>query len=733
MKQRILPLLSGLLLLGSFCYGQGSIFTNLGSDLKRADRLYERLAYAPAAELYQTVLGRSKKNQDDVKIKLGRCYYRLNQPKQSAYWYGQVLADSAMSQQDQVFFAQSLSGSQQYEQALARYRRMDAQLWGEEVGAQSWVEKKVAGLENIAQFYEDSAYYQVEPLSINTTMAEFSPMFYQDGLLFVSSRTQRKPVKRVYRWDQTPFLDLYYVPVDSSGATDTPQSLSTAVNTKLHEGSVAFLDNGKRMVFTRNSLLEGREKLSDEKVNKLNLYTAERADENAPWENITPLPFNSPEYSTGHPAVSSDGQTVYFVSDMPGGIGGTDLYTVSYKNGQWGEPQNLGDSVNTVRDEMFPFAHEDGTLYFASSGHAGLGGLDVFRSTAGSEPINMGYPINTHRDDFGLIVDSTGTMGYFASNRANGGVDDDLYQVAIDRPEELLVIGRVTDQGDQQALTGAKAVLKSLDGQPIAEAVTDEEGNYQLEAPLGEVYTLTTTKDDYTSSRQEIDATQPSKDALRVENELAKERIVARGQVTDVGTGGSADSAIVRLINRDTGETEKEVVVDESGNYEFVLSPDQRYELQAEKQDYFGSLDSINTSGMRGETIIRDIALNKVELNESINLEIIYYDFDKAFIRESAEPELDRLVTFMKSHPSYEVELGSHTDARGDDAYNMDLSQRRSESAVEYIIGKGIDRERITAKGYGESQVMNGCTNEVDCSVFQHQKNRRTEFKVVKQ
>lgn len=722
MKRTVL-LLAGILLFAQLGRGQGSIFTNLGSDLKRADRLYEQLAFAPAAELYQQVLGRSRTNRDDIKVKLARSYYRMNQPSEAAYWYEQVLAkDSLLSEQDRVYFAQSLAGDQQYDQAKEQYERV----------SQPWVTEKIAGLESIEKFYEDSVYYQTSYLALNTDAAEFSPAYYQNGLLFVSSRAKQKPVKRVYRWDGNPFLDLYYAPVDSNAAVGTPEPLA-GINTKLHEGSVAFLDSGRRMIFTRNSYYEGEESLSSERVNKLNLYSAERADENAAWTNIAPLSFNNPEYSTGHPAVSADGKTLYFVSDAPGGMGGTDLYVSQYDSSGWGAPRNLGEPINTARDEMFPFIAPNGTLYFASAGHAGLGGLDIFRVTLRGEPRNMGYPVNSHHDDFGLIVDSTGQTGYFASNRRRGGADDDLYFVTIDRPQEVLVLGRVVDQEDQEALADVTVAMKASDGEIIEQTTTEADGTYEFEVPAGKVYTVETARDGYQPNEQRVDVVSPSESSFTVENNLARNRIVVEGQVTDLNTKAGADSATVRLFNKTTGKTEDVQTVGEGGTYRFELQPDQRYEIRAGKQQYLGSVDSLVTEGIVNQTVIKNLVLTKVELNEAISLDNIYYDFDKAFLRTSAESELDRLVAFMKENPTYEVELGAHTDARGDDAYNLDLSQRRSESAVNYIVGKGIPRNRITAKGYGESRILNGCTNGVPCSDAQHQQNRRTEFTVVKQ
>ena len=723
MKRTTLSLLIILLSLTDQCLGQESIFTGLRNDLKRADRLYERLAYAPAAELYQKELGRSTQNQDGIKTKLARCYYRLNQPEQAAYWYEQVLAkDSLLTTRDRIWFAQSLSGDRQYMKAKEQYQTF----W-----PQSVAQRQLQGLNDLGQFYEDSSYYRVQRLSVNTEAAEFSPTYYEDGLVFASSRARRSPVKRVFRWDQLPFLDLYYAPLDSSGHVGKPKRLKGDINTRFHEGPMVLLDSGQRMVFTRNNFHDGEKNLSSERVNKLKLYQAERSG--SAWINITPLPFNSDEYSTGHPAVSPDGQTLYFVSDAPDGIGGTDLYASQYDSGRWSAPRNLGEPINTAADEMFPFIDAEGTLYFASQGHAGLGGLDIFRATPDGVPQNVGYPINTHRDDFGLIMNEAGDTGYFSSNRLRGGADDDLYAVAISRPPTLLVQGRALDQETRERIIGATVELRDEQGDIIDETTTDRRGAYEFEVPAGATYTTVVSRKDYQPNEQSVDATDPTAGTLAVENALPKNQLVVEGRVLDRKTGGGVDSTMVSLINKVTGKTEQEMMVEPGGTYRFKLRPDQRYEIRAGRQTYLGAVDSVKTEDLTNEVIAKDLLVDKVTLNEAINLDIIYYDFDKWNIRPTAAQELDKLVGFMQENPTYEVELGSHTDSRGNNAYNQYLSQKRSESAVDYIVSKGIDRQRITAKGYGETQIVNGCEDGVSCSVFQHQKNRRTEFTVVRE
>ena len=723
MNKRIFLLLAVALTPLSMCWAQGNIFTELKSDLKRADRLYEQLAYAPAAELYRKGLGKAKMNQDDIKIKLARCYYRLHDPQQSVYWYEQVIAkDSLFTEQDRIQYAQSLSGDQQYEKSKEQYQAMSSAAIAQE---------KLQGLNALDKFFEDSAYYRVARLDVSTDAAEFGPAYFKDGLIFSSSKANRSPMQQIFRWNQTPFLDLYFAPLDSTGQLQKPKKLRGKVNTRFHEGPVVLLDSGQRMVFTRNNFYEGKRNLTSDRVNNLKLYQAEQSH-GGTWTNVLPLPFNNDEYSTGHPAVSPDGKTLYFVSDAPGGEGGTDLYTSELNDGQWSTPRNMGPAINTAGDEMFPFLDHQGVLYFASAGHAGLGGLDIFKVRPDGKPENMGYPINTHRDDFGLIVNELGDTGYFASNRLHGGADDDLYVASISRPAILLVQGQAVDQETREGLGQAVVTLRDAQGESIGQAIADEDGFYQFEVPLEEQYSVVVSQKDYQPSEQSIDTRNVTTPTLEVENMLLRNLLVVEGRVYDKKTGAPVDSATVALINKATGKTEKEVMVNHQGTYGFKLQSDQRYEIRAYRQKYLGAVDSVKTEGIDHKTFMVDLLLDNVILNQPVSLDNIYYDFDKWNIRPSAALELDKLVEFMNDNATYQVELGSHTDSRGNNAYNEHLSQKRSESAVYYIISKGVDRNRIVAKGYGETRLVNDCADDVPCSAAQHQENRRTEFTVVK-
>ncbi|MGB3779084.1 MAG: carboxypeptidase regulatory-like domain-containing protein [Tunicatimonas sp.] len=715
-------LLSFLLFITTLGFGQ-NIFTGLGSNEKRADRLYEQLAFAPAAELYQQALSRSRNNEDGLKLKLARCYYRMNELAQSAYWFGQVTTpDSVLTADDQLAYAQSLGATEGYAAARQQY---------EAIPQEDLAEEKIAGFNALGQFYEDSAYYEVKPLSVNTELTEYGAAYYKDGIVYAACEQGQGITERTFRWNNTPFLDLYYVPVDTSGNTGTPRPFDRGINTKFHEGSATFFNDGQRMIFTRNSYVDGEVQESDAGINKLKLFIADREDDGDGWTNVQPLPFNNDEYATGQPAMSADGQTLYFTSDAPGGSGGTDLYACEYQQGQWGTPRNLGQPINTAGDEMFPFVHSDGSLYFASRGHQGLGGLDIFRvATPDDEPQNLGYPVNSSLDDFALVLDSAGRHGFFSSNREGGGADDNLYAVVISKPAVLLVQGRVTDEETGEPLSDVTVTIRDSTGAVVKDTTTDDEGRYEFEVAPDSEYTVRAEEgDNYEEQLERISAAQARAGTYTVENRLRKRPdYIVQGQVTDQATGNALPGATVTLIDPKTDQTIARATADKDGRYQLNVDPDQQYEIRARQKNYFSGKESVQVTREGGATTTKDLTLLS---SENLNPDNIYYDFDASAIRPTAARELDQLVEIMNNNPTLNIELSSHTDARGDNPYNQALSLRRAEAAVEYIKQRGIAADRITARGYGETRLVNDCTDGVSCTEAQHQANRRTAFTVV--
>ena len=605
--------------------------------LKEGNRLYDGLAYSDAIEEYQKVLG--KKDVAEARIKLAESYRLTNNIQKAEEAYSLVVKLKESKPVHKLKYAQLLMRNGKY---------ADAKTWFDsylnEQPNDNSAQVLRASCDSIAAFKKDSALYSVSSSGINTGQTNFSPQYYKDGVMFVSDRTSGKRLNgEIYGWTGRPFLDMYFSKRDKQGNLGTPEVLKGTVDGVYHDGPCT-LSGDSLMYFTRNNYIKNKAKKGDADVVNLKIYRAVRKD--SLWKDIDDFPYNSDNYNTGHPALSKDGKTMYFISDMPGGLGNTDIYITKNESGVWSKPENLGPTVNTPYNEMFPTIYHDSILYFSSEGHNNMGGLDIFytikHDNTWSEATNMKYPINSSYDDFGVILNDSATEGYFSSNRNTGNtMEDNIYTFS---KLFFTLQGIAVEKSSQKPLKGVLVELT---------------------------------------------------------NETSKEK--------------------VRSITGDDGK------------FLFILEQNSDYFVLGSKDGYYSNTEKATTVGkIRSENMYvkLKLELEQIIINKPIVLENIYYDLDKSDIRPDAAAGLDKLVKILFDNPDIKVELGSHTDSRAKDPYNMKLSQRRAESAVNYIVSRGISRDRITAKGYGESMLINRCKNDVKCSEEEHQQNRRTEFKV---
>ncbi|WP_020604049.1 OmpA family protein [Spirosoma spitsbergense] len=504
--------------------------------------------------------------------------------------------------------------------------------------------------------------------NLNSPGAEFAPVVRGEELIFTASRKEQ-----TYKNNGQPMLGLYKTKLpqnpDETGsavAAGAPELFSTNVfQGNVNEGTPAFTKDGKTMIFARGN--NGKRKGGLD----VDLFIS-RLGENSTWSEPLRLPISDSLAWDGSPAFSGDGKTLYFASNRAGGAGGIDLYRTSIDaSGRFSRPVNMGRDINTPGDEMFPYVGPDAKLYFASDGHPGLGKLDVFvatRSGGVTRVENMGQPINSPADDFGLVYTDP-TSGYMASNRSGGKGDDDIYffQEGPERDTTVIV--------QTPPASAPKTVHYFIAGTVSA--------NETPTTPL--------------------------------------------------------DSAKVRILDDATGQPIAEATTGQPGTFgKYPLQEGKDYTILAERKGYLTHREPFTMQGksippvfltkpVTDTTFNVAIVLDKATLNKTFVLDNIYYDLDKYNIRPDAADELDKLVTILKDNPTLKIELGSHTDARASDAYNQKLSQNRAKSAVEYIVSKGIDADRLTYKGYGETQliVKNAKTEE------EHQRNRRTEFKIL--
>ncbi len=621
---------------------------------------------------------------------------------------------------------------------------------------------------------------------VNSESYEFSPAFYQNGIVYVSFHKNG----RIDPNTGKPFFELFYAEMDNQYMPQSGRPFSISINSQVHEGPVSFSRDNNLMYFTRNNLEGGIAKSNSKGQVTMKIYEARRGKFD--WENIRVLPFNNDDYTCFHPSLSADGNRLFFSSDMPGGYGGYDLYYVEKKADGWSKPINLGQDINSAGSEVFPFLHESSTLFYSSDSRGGQGGLDVFmidiNDSDWGEPTNLGTPINSALDDLGFILTPDAMRGYFASDRPGGSGGDDIYMFEADGPiigpnqsapsiasivaydaatnERLPDAGvRLLQQSEDGFIEGDDlyevALLPSENGELRMKLVrkdasdlgkpslyTDLNGTVNSTIRQGKKYFVLVSKDGYTDGEVQFVAEEGQAQTIRVPLRSLN-CIPLDGMVTEQGTNRMLPNALVRVVNRSTNE-EKLVRSNSNGNFEYCLHPGGDYSVSAEKTGYFGASTTVSTKNLQSSQDLsvslqlqpnaaaseaaeaESIVKEPIREGSVILLENIYYDFDQYIIRRGAGKELDALAQLMKQYPSMEVELTAHTDSRGNDQYNLELSLKRAESAKRYLIQKGIRGSRILAMGQGETQIRNRCQDDVECSDDEHQFNRRTEVKVVR-
>jgi len=628
------------------------------AQIKKANRMYDLFKYSRAVPYYQKAAKSSKEDvRKEATIKLADCYRYINDPQEARSWYMRAVEFDNIDPVNFFYLGQAARAMQEYDQAREAFLRYAELVPNDPRGSVyagycdlmvDWAAKgESAEVKNVR--------------NLNSQYSDFGPAFFGDGLIYASDRNPSLLEDKRYGWTNFNYLNLYQAEPryfkDFWRDMNNPVTMSTRFNQTYHDGPAYFTPDNNMIFLTRTRIEKVRQGKSDILTFMLKIYYGELSNGKVEYKDF---PFNSNNYSVGHPTVSNDGNTMIFVSDMPGGNGGSDLYQTVLSGGLWTTPVNLGITINSFGNEVFPTLVNDSILYFASDGHPGYGGLDIFvsRNINGewSVPENLYAPINSSYDDFSIAVNKDLSSGFFSSNRPGGLGNDDIY-----------------------AFRNARPAVKTISIPPV------------LPQPL-----------------------------------------VMKGVVKDKSSGKPLEGANVFILNTKTNKV-KVLQTGPDGIYSMPAEKEILYLSKAVKPDFID--DCLNFRIAQGDTskqfnIPRDLLLDKLEVNKSFRVENIYYDLDKWFIREDAKPALDNLVDVMKKYP-ISAELSSHTDSRATNAYNEELSQKRAEAAVRYIVLQGIDPSRLVARGYGENNLVNQCADGVTCTEDEHQANRRTEFKIL--
>ena len=477
-----------------------TIVSAQNSKTKKADNLYDRLAYTDAAQAYQKVLKRGT-TDDYVFERLANCYYFINDTKKAEMYYKRVAKSKDANPEAIYNYAQTLKANGKFS---------DYNTWMKNFAKLSPNDTRVKEfMKNpnyIPKIMDDMARYTATNMEdINSEYADFGGIVYGKDFYFASGRnTSRK----TYQWNEEPYLEIYKA-TNVGGTMKNAELLNGDVNTKYHESNAVISADGKRMYFDRNDYFEGDYDKSANGINQINLYYAENIDGKG-WSGVVSAPFNNNEYSTGHPALSQDGNTLYFVSDMPGGKGGSDIYMAAINSdGSLGTPERLGDNINTEGKELFPYLDSNGTLYFSSNGHMGIGGLDVFYAEAQGDGFgvvtNLGKGVNSSADDFGYKYDPTSQSGYVSSNREGGMGSDDIYMVeAVEIPCEVTIAVLVINENTNAAVAGARVDLYDTMGNRLSTKTSNVDGMVSFKAACDQAHEVQGVLADFESNASKV-------------------------------------------------------------------------------------------------------------------------------------------------------------------------------------------------------------------------------------
>ncbi len=636
---------------------------------------FDRKQYAVAIPMLKKEYKKSKSRIEKGKLAMmiGESYRHTNQSPASIEWY-LTAYDSGAGEEALKQHAYALKRDGQYEAAKTAFKNL-----GIEIGSPYEYRREIQACElAIGWNKEEETYreYKISPAAFNSADSEYAPTIFSDQQLLFTSDRNAATGEATYNWTGNAFSDIFTVNLNSNEI----EGFSPLINSIHNEGTAAFNADYSEMYFSR---CYTDEKRGD---NYCKLMVSNLKD--GAWTIPQPLSFVEDKVNYGHPALSADGETMYFSSDHPDGWGGYDIYYVEKSLDSWGEPKLMSRDINTQGDEKFPSVDQD-TFYFSSDYHAGLGGLDIFsiykmKNGRWSSPQNLKPPVNSSEDDFGFVVNTLAKKkkgvlesGFFSSSRQDGMGGDDIYQY--------------------------EKVIPPLPPPPVTDTLTTEKPKPIVYKMLLDVYVL---------------------EKIYKIPDNPNSAILGRRPLGEA------------TLEVSFGDEKKTYPVGPDGLVQIELDEETDYRFFARKNEYLNNTGNFSSKGIGKDPrnpvkkFELEIELDKIFRNTEINLDNIYYDFDDWAIRPDAEPTLNQLATTLARNPNIRIELASHTDCRGRTAYNQTLSQKRAESAVQYLITKGIATDRLTAKGYGESAPAVEC-NCTLCQEEEHQANRRTTFKVV--
>ncbi len=589
--------------------------------------------------------------------------------------------------------------------------------------------------------------YEIFNSSVNSKYADFGVTYTNNNqVLFASSKKTENDnvfIKDRRQNNRQLYLELYSGILNKKGDIIQTDKFTNEANNKFFESDITFSADLKTVFFTWNNFYNTQKRIDSAKWKTLRIIKA-TFDKNFNIIKTSPLPFNSSEYSVRNPELSKNGQQLYFISNMPGSFGETDIYVVDiHSDGSYSEPKNLGPNVNTKKAEMFPFIDENNVLYFSSYGHDGRGRLDIFKSElvdgVFQKPVNLPKPINSKADDFAFVINNK--LGFFSSTRKEGKGDADIYVFSIKDKDDIdcsqIISGIFFNKNNGQVLDNVQIAIYH-ENEVVGTQTIQKGAKYRFDLKCNETYKIIAQKDKFETNEFEVIYENTNKSDI-IKN-IVLTPIKHCSQlftivVLDKVTNKRLPNAIVSIYK--SNELVESLTIKDKTNFEFETECNTEYRVDISHKDYRNSTILIHTSNMSDEGFKKEVYLSYsadfvfVRNRKMIKTNKIYFDLNKSEIKEDIAIELNKVVEILKKYPRISIEIESHTDSRAPDNYNLNLSNDRARATKEFIISKGIDSNRVSAQGFGETKLVNKCSNGVRCTDAEHQLNIRIEFIVI--
>jgi outer membrane protein OmpA-like peptidoglycan-associated protein/tetratricopeptide (TPR) repeat protein len=617
-------------------------------------------------------MGLAKKEDPEGTRMLAQSYMLTNDFEKACEVYEEASFEPIKTDEDRIEHGKALMSADKYSEAQEIFEGILSREPGNRV-AQSLHRS----CKNIDDLKQDSSLHEVTLFTVPGLTGSMSSSLTTYGMV-ISGTKPATGNKDGYTGDS--YLDLYQIDY-MNGVWKDPKPID-GLNTKYHDGMAVMTADGNTAIFTR-SYFESKKRLGEDAShnNNMQLYTSTK-DEEGEWAEATRLNFCDEHNMYCHPALSADGNTLYFSSEMQGGIGAMDLYKSTFNGTEWSKPENLGPVVNTPGNEVFPTLKSADSLYYSSDSHKSIGGLDILYSVLigdeWSEPNHMSYPLNSGADDFGMVFEGGGETGFFSSDRMGS---DNLYKFISSNPE-LVLKGLVTDKDALKPLEGVKITIQNITDGTEEVVYSDRNGQFTLDLLPGKRYKLIAEDDAYFANTQSVDTSDMN----------SSEDIEVIFEMTP-------------LVVSDGGDGDGDGDGDPDGS---------------------GDGDGPGSSGDGGEGDDDDDDDDDDDVVYPVPN--IHWDYNKWDIRPDAEPYLMEIVKLFRDNKNLDIVINSHCDCRGGHFFNDQLSKKRARAVVDYLIAKGVPRKMLKSKGYGERQLLNDCKDGVECSEEKHQENRRTEF-----